>query len=370
MASPNTAGVAALVLSARPGASALDIKSAIMASAEAKPELTGKVGHRRARQRRPRRHRRARRRAGRTSSPPVDHGHAAAGRRAGRLDRRLEPARDHVRLRLAAVVRQRRDAGRRSSARPPRPTRPGASDIGATRARHGHRHEPVRRRERDLGGRSAPIASGAPVNTARPVISGTPRRGQVLTVTSVWSPTGTSYTYQWQRSTDGVTWTNDRHQRLQLHAHDGGAGRARARHGHGDQRLRAGLGDQRAGRPGRVGSARQHHAAGDHRHDAADLHADRGDGRVGRRRATPTRYQWQRDDGQRLDARSAGATASTYRLAKDDEGARVRVLVTATNVDGTVERASDPTTAPVSPFPPANTVAPVDQRHAAAQPRR
>ena len=52
-----------------------------------------------------------------------------------------------------------------------------------------------------------PIASGAPVNTARPVISGTPRRGQVLTVSSVWSPTGTSYTYQWQRSTDGVTWT-------------------------------------------------------------------------------------------------------------------------------------------------------------------
>src|SRR3954470_1426565 len=35
MASPNTAGVAALVFSARPGAGALDVKSAIMASAEA-----------------------------------------------------------------------------------------------------------------------------------------------------------------------------------------------------------------------------------------------------------------------------------------------------------------------------------------------
>src|SRR4029079_13558214 len=41
MASPNTAGVAALVLSARPGASALDIKSAIMASTDAKPDLMG-----------------------------------------------------------------------------------------------------------------------------------------------------------------------------------------------------------------------------------------------------------------------------------------------------------------------------------------
>src|SRR4051794_6946901 len=43
MASPNTAGVAALVLSARPGASALDIKSAIMAAAEPKPDLAGKA---------------------------------------------------------------------------------------------------------------------------------------------------------------------------------------------------------------------------------------------------------------------------------------------------------------------------------------
>ena len=43
MASPNTAGVAALVLSARPGVSALDVKSAIMASAEAKPDLAGKA---------------------------------------------------------------------------------------------------------------------------------------------------------------------------------------------------------------------------------------------------------------------------------------------------------------------------------------
>ena len=36
----------------------------------------------------------------------------------------------------------------------------------------------------------------------------------------------------------------------------------------------------------------------------------------------------------------------------------MRVLVTATNVDGTVELASDATALPVAPFPPANTVAP------------
>ena len=43
MASPNTAGVAALVLSAKPGAGALEVKSTIMASAEAKPDLAGKA---------------------------------------------------------------------------------------------------------------------------------------------------------------------------------------------------------------------------------------------------------------------------------------------------------------------------------------
>src|SRR3954451_18417859 len=42
MASPNAAGVAALALSVRPGASALDVKSAVMASTEAKPDLAGK----------------------------------------------------------------------------------------------------------------------------------------------------------------------------------------------------------------------------------------------------------------------------------------------------------------------------------------
>ena len=35
------------------------------------------------------------------------------------------------------------------------------------------------------------------------------------------------------------------------------------------------------------------------------------------------------------------------------------MLVTASNVDGTVEQASDASAAPVSPFPPANIVAPV-----------
>jgi len=55
------------------------------------------------------------------------------------------------------------------------------------------------------------IAVGAPANTAAPTVTGTPARGSVLAATpGTWSPTGTSYSYQWQRSAAGGTgtWTN------------------------------------------------------------------------------------------------------------------------------------------------------------------
>jgi hypothetical protein len=70
------------------------------------------------------------------------------------------------------------------------------------------------------------------------------------------------------------------------------------------------------------------------------------------------KYQWQRDDGGGW-APIGGAIGAVYTLAKADEGARVRVLVTATNPDGSVDRASNATAAPVSPFPPANVDPPV-----------
>lgn len=51
-----------------------------------------------------------------------------------------------------------------------------------------------------------------PEATAIPTITGTATVGQTLTAASpgTWagSPSAGSYTYQWQRSTDGVTWTN------------------------------------------------------------------------------------------------------------------------------------------------------------------
>ena len=202
-----------------------------------------------------------------------------------------------------------------------------------------------------------PVASGAPVNTAPPVISGTPRRGQVLTVTSVWSPTGTSYTFQWQRSTDGVTWTNigtsatsatrsrppSRARRIRVTVTATNAfGQASAT----SDPVGPVVWDPPANTapPTITGTSQRTFTL------TAATGAWDGSGNT-------YRYQWQRDDGSGWTA-IGGATAATYRLVKDDEGARVRVLVTATNVDGSVELASDPTALPVAPFPPANTVAP------------
>lgn len=48
----------------------------------------------------------------------------------------------------------------------------------------------------------------APVNTALPTISGTATAGTTITVsTGTWSNSPTAYTYRWERSSDGVTWT-------------------------------------------------------------------------------------------------------------------------------------------------------------------
>jgi hypothetical protein len=50
---------------------------------------------------------------------------------------------------------------------------------------------------------------GSPYNTALPTISGTLRIGSTQTVTTgTWSNTPTSYSYQWQKSADGISWVD------------------------------------------------------------------------------------------------------------------------------------------------------------------
>lgn len=50
---------------------------------------------------------------------------------------------------------------------------------------------------------------GSPYNTVAPAITGTIRVGETQTSTNgTWSNTPTSYTYQWQSSSNGILWTN------------------------------------------------------------------------------------------------------------------------------------------------------------------
>ena len=50
---------------------------------------------------------------------------------------------------------------------------------------------------------------GAPFNTTLPAITGTIKVGSTQTVsTGTWSNTPTAYSYQWQKSADGISWVN------------------------------------------------------------------------------------------------------------------------------------------------------------------
>jgi hypothetical protein len=50
---------------------------------------------------------------------------------------------------------------------------------------------------------------GAPYNTALPSVTGTIKVGSTQTVTTgTWSNTPTAYSYQWQKSADGISWVN------------------------------------------------------------------------------------------------------------------------------------------------------------------
>ena len=255
MASPNAAGVAALVLSARPGASALDVKSAIMASTEAKPDLAGKsvTG---GRVNADRAVNGALGGAPVNATPPVITGTPRQGVALSASTGTWNPPGTSY-----GYVWQRSSDGGSTWTAIVGATgsmyTPGASDIGAQLRVTVTATNPY-------GVASAtsaavgPVASGAPVNTSPPVINGTPRRGQVLTVSAAWNPAGTSYTYQWQRSTDGVTWTtigaNASSYTLTTAERD-----ARVRVTvTATNAVRAGLGDQRPDRAGRLGPARQH----------------------------------------------------------------------------------------------------------------
>jgi hypothetical protein len=204
------------------------------------------------------------------------------------------------------------------------------------------------------------VPAEPPVNTAAPTIAGTPQRSATLTSTQgAWSGVGNSYAEQWQRSGDGGgTWTNI--------SGATGSTYTLGTADNGDQvRLQV-----TATNPDATASA----ASAPTATVLANLPVNNTAPTIA---GTPQRtiqltstqgswsgagnayaYQWQRsiDLGQTWTSIN-GATSATYTLAFADEGANVRLFVTATNPDGVVTASSAPSAA-VQTAPPANTSVP------------
>jgi hypothetical protein len=189
-----------------------------------------------------------------------------------------------------------------------------------------------------------PIGTATPANTALPVINGAARRGQPLAVNAgAWNPAGTSYAFQWQRDSgsgftdiSGATATG-----YTPVAADVGAALhvlVTATNGFGTTTATtAATAPVVADPPVNVtvpvigGTARR----------TSTLTASAGSWTPA---GSTFAFQWQRDTGSGF-ADISGATAGGYPLVTADVGARVRVIVTATNPDGSASAASSPSAA-------------------------
>ena len=200
-----------------------------------------------------------------------------------------------------------------------------------------------------------PVLTGGPVNTGAPVISGQPN--QVLTVSSSWNPAGSSYSYEWQRSVDGTTWTDIAGVNAvsygPVHADEGAQLRVivAATNPYGTaSATSAAVGPvfvdppMNSIAPAITGTAQRSYTL------SANAGSWTGYG-------NSYGYQWQRSSDGTSWTNITAATATTYALGPADEGAHVRVLVIASNQNGTASTAGIQTQI-IAPFPPANTVAP------------
>ena len=272
---------------------------------------------------------------------------------------------------LAALVRQRRDLDD-DRRRDRLDLHPGRVGHRRAAARHRHRHQPVRRRERDLGRRSARSPRARPVNTGR---AGDQRHA---------APRPDAHG---QRGLEPG--------RHDLHVPVAALGRRRR---HLDARSAPAPPASRSRPPSAAPQVRvtvtatnaygqasatsdpvgpvvcdppvNTDAADDQPAPAAaDVHADRDARAPGTARATPYRYQWQRDDGSGWTA-IAGATTSTLPARQGRRG-RARARARDGHQRRTAASSARATRPPlpVAPVPARQHRRPGDHRHAAARPR-
>jgi hypothetical protein len=203
-----------------------------------------------------------------------------------------------------------------------------------------------------------PIMPKLPANTTAPALSGTPKRGETLTVNGGgWTESPTTYSYHWQRD-KGTGYTNisgatqtgytlvvsdlQAHIRVLVTARNA-TGTSPAAAVSNVVGTVAGAPPVNTGPPQISGSATR----------GSRLVADAGDWSGA---GNTYKYQWQRFINNTWTT-IAGATAATYTVPQGDEGFELRVAVTATNYDGVATATSDPTDV-VAGAPPVNKTVP------------
>jgi hypothetical protein len=211
---------------------------------------------------------------------------------------------------------------------------------------------------------TAVVTALAPSNTAAPAISGEAKEGQTLTAsTGTWIGTPPlDYTYQWQRCSEGGEECSNI------------AGETGATYlvGHADvgATLRVVVTAANAGGSASADSAPTAvvqpvtppsntalPVISGEAVDGATLSASTGSW-AGTPPLTYT-YQWQSCDEHGEEcADVAGATSASYVLGHGDIGTTLRVLVSASNVEGSASATSSPSAVVVSATPPSNTTLP------------
>ena len=205
---------------------------------------------------------------------------------------------------------------------------------------------------------TAAISAAPPVNTTSPTIAGATLRGDTLTSTQgAWSGLGNAYSYQWQRSSDGSTWTNITGATASSYtlavADEGDTVRLLITVVNPDATVSAATPATATVSASAPANTAAPAVSGPPQRGLTLVSAQGTWNGIGNTYA----FQWQRSPDGSTWTNIAGATNSSYQVAVADEGGVVRVLVTASNADDTVSAASPPTTT-VSPTPPVNTVAP------------
>jgi hypothetical protein len=195
-----------------------------------------------------------------------------------------------------------------------------------------------------------PIAANPPVNSAVPAVSGRPKRAMTLTTNAgSWSGAGNTYAYQWQRDTGagfvdiaGAT----KNTYVLTVADETASIRSKVTATNPDaaeSAVSVGVGPVLADAPVNTVAPKVTGTAQRTKILTATYGTWTGAGNT-------YVYQWQRDTGDGYED-IADAKAAGYTLTADDLGATVRVKITATNVDGAVDKASEPTATVTTALP-------------------